>query len=108
MIPFQTHCNVNYDNWPWGDQNCTVKVSSWTFNKNEINLQPHLAEHNDYPESALTFDEFFNDQIEIFNSTTVVNDKTYPCCPGEIYTSMTMSVAFKQKAVFENNQLLRP
>ena len=55
----QTHCGVNYDNWPWGEQNCTFTAGSWTHDIENINIQPNVGfGEGDFPkqENPLNFD----------------------------------------------------
>ena len=40
---WQTHCDVNYQNWPWGMQNCTYTSGSWTYPKEDLDFQPYLG-----------------------------------------------------------------
>jgi hypothetical protein len=37
---FKTACDVNYDNWPWGVQNCTFKVGSWVNSLEKMDVKP--------------------------------------------------------------------
>ena len=43
IISFQTHCDVNYANWPWGEQNCTFTAGSWTYDMEQVDIQPYLG-----------------------------------------------------------------
>ena len=38
-IILQSHCNVNFNNWPWGEQNCTLIFGSWTYDMAHVNLE---------------------------------------------------------------------
>lgn len=55
----QTHCAVNYENWPWGDQNCTFKVGSWTYDMENIDIQPYM-DKTEGEESPVFFEHFIN------------------------------------------------
>ena len=54
----QTHCNVNYQNWPWGNQNCTFKAGSWTYEMKELDIQPYVGSSN--TATPLSFKHFIN------------------------------------------------
>ena len=58
---FQTACKVNYDNWPWGEQNCTFTAGSWTYDMDNIDLQPYI-DGIDY-KTPITFEHFENDLV---------------------------------------------
>jgi len=111
-IPFvtsQTHCDVNYANWPFGEQNCTYTAGSWTMDLENIDIQPYLGMTEPYRESPLNFDTMLHkDKYEILGSGYERKEKTYPCCPGEIYPSLTSSFQFKLKRKFENGVLMTP
>ena len=34
----RTFCSFNTDNWPWGEQNCSLIFGSWTYSEKDINL----------------------------------------------------------------------
>ena len=34
---------MNYQNWPWGMQNCTYTSGSWTYAKEDLDFQPYLG-----------------------------------------------------------------
>ena len=65
LYQFQTHCNVDYANWPWGEQNCTFTAGSWTYDMTQVDIQPYLGfgelggsdENHDAP---LEFDHFLH------------------------------------------------
>jgi hypothetical protein len=40
---FKTACDVNYDNWPWGVQNCTFKVGSWVHSLIDMDVKPVIS-----------------------------------------------------------------
>lgn len=30
---------MNFNNWPWGEQNCTLIFGSWTYDMAHVNLE---------------------------------------------------------------------
>ncbi len=38
IFDFQSHCNVNYTNWPWGVQNCSLSLGSWTYSMKDMDV----------------------------------------------------------------------
>jgi hypothetical protein len=47
-------------------------------------------------------------QYEIIASQYVRNEKTYACCPNEIYPNVKSSFQFKMKQMFESDTLMTP
>ena len=58
----QTHCSVNYDNWPWSEQNCTYTAGSWTHDIENINIKPSLDDLSKQ-ENPLNFDLFNKNRV---------------------------------------------
>jgi len=105
-VTTQTHCDVNYENWPFGEQNCTFTAGSWTMDMTRLDIQPYLGMSEPKNESPLEFDHMlYQNKYEILGSQYERNEKEYPCCPGEKYPSMTTSFQFKLKRKFENGKL---
>ena len=63
LLLLQTFCKVNYDNWPWGEQNCTFKVGSWTYDLANLNLQPYLSESNASQDTPVNTEYLKNDNV---------------------------------------------
>ena len=51
----QTYCNFNFNNWPWGEQNCTLEFGSWTYDMKNLDIVPYLQTFQESP--ILTFQE---------------------------------------------------
>ena len=34
---------MNYNNWPWGEQNCTYIAGSWTYDMENLDIKPSLG-----------------------------------------------------------------
>ena len=48
-MKYKTFCAVNYQGWPWSEQNCTFKLGSWTYDMNELDIVPFIDAENDQP-----------------------------------------------------------
>ena len=56
LCQFQTQCDVDYANWPWGEQNCTYTAGSWTYDMKQVDIQPYLGfSESDAQETPLDF-----------------------------------------------------
>lgn len=36
---FETYCNMDLKIWPFDEQKCEIKMGSWTYNSNQVNLR---------------------------------------------------------------------
>jgi len=109
-VTVQTHCDANYDNWPWGEQNCTFIAGSWTNDMESLDIQPYLGfGETDTRDSPLEFDHMLSgEKYEITGNEYRRDEKEYPCCPGEKYPSLKMSMQFKMKHMFKDGQKMTP
>jgi len=95
-----THAKVlcndqEFANWPWGEYDCSVKLGSWTFSANHINLTKY-NNRNDIgtedldPNSPvqITVNSFKKDPLET---------KFYDCCPNEPYQSLQFHFKVQRK-----------
>ena len=70
----QTHCGVNYDNWPWGEQNCTFTDGSWTHEIENIDIQPNVGfGEGDFPkqENPLNFDLHNKNRVSTYDKSLI-------------------------------------
>eukprot|EP00093_Oithona_nana_P003230 03230.XXX_9456_10409_1 [CDS] Oithona nana genome sequencing. len=104
-MKYKTFCAVNYQGWPWSEQNCTFKLGSWTYDMNELDIVPFIDAENDQP---LKVDYLDQTNIEVIGTNYVREEKVYSCCPGEMYPSITMSLQFRNTAKFQDNTLMSP
>jgi len=109
-VQTQTQCDVDYANWPWGEQNCTYTAGSWTYDMKQVDIQPYLGfSESDAQETPLDFGHLLSkNKYEITGNQYERNEKEYPCCPGEKYPSMRMSFQFKMKHMFKDGQKMTP
>merc|ERR1711894_584275 len=82
-VQTQTHCDVNYANWPWGEQNCTFTAGSWTYDMEQVDIQPYLGfTEAQAQDSPLNFEHLLSkNKFETTGNTYKRVEKTYPCCP---------------------------
>jgi hypothetical protein len=61
LYQFQTQCDVDFANWPWGEQNCTYTAGSWTYDMKQVDIQPYLGfSESDAQETPLDFDHLLS------------------------------------------------
>ena len=64
-MKYKTFCAVNYQGWPWSEQNCTFKLGSWTYDMNELDIVPFVGESD----QAVNVEHL--DQANVSNILTV-------------------------------------
>ena len=70
---------MNYDNWPWGEQNCTYTAGSWTHDIENINIRPSLDDVSK-EENPLNFDLFNKNRVSFTKSFSGAPEITgFPC-----------------------------
>jgi len=103
---FETVCKPNFQDWPWGEQNCTMIAGSWTYDQDNVSIQPYVD--GEMFKSPLDFEHFTNSAIEILGTDSLREEKTYSCCPDEIYPQLKLSVKFKYAQRYEHGKLVLP
>ena len=58
---------MNYNGWPWSEQNCTLVAGSWTYDSSEIDVQPYLSDESGVAESPLKFGGEFEHENDMNN-----------------------------------------
>ena len=60
----RTFCPIDFANWPWGEQNCTLIFGSWTYHESLLDLQP-LKDDSSHMD-AIDTKEFVNPRVILF------------------------------------------
>jgi len=89
-VSYKTICKFNEA--PQATQNCTMKIGSWT----EPAELTDLGLFADWAD-PFEFDYFNDHQIQIIKHGATIKEKTYDCCPDEIYKSAEFNLLFKIK-----------
>lgn len=91
FIPAITHtnlCESNFKDYPYGVQNCTIKIGSWTADKSQIEISPRL--------SPLDFEQMPKNMIDILSHELKAVEKKYDGFP-KTYQHLEMNLVFKYK-----------
>merc|ERR1712156_1001043 len=98
----ESHCNVNFNNWPWGEQNCTLIFGSWTYDMAHVNVEGFSLGNSG--DTTIALDNFSKSRYEISETSYFRQEKEYDADPGKAYPRMDLSLRFMQKVVYKNNQ----
>ncbi|KAL7045518.1 hypothetical protein ACKWTF_002249 [Chironomus riparius] len=88
---FETYCNMDLKIWPFDEQKCEIKIGSWTYNSNQINLKMDMVT----PIDAKS--HYNNLEWEVLNGTAERHEKFYSCCP-EPYGDVTFYLNFRRRS----------
>ncbi len=55
----RSFCAIDFGQWPWGEQNCTLIFGSWTYHEGLLDLQPLPLKG----ESAVDLTHFVNPRV---------------------------------------------
>ncbi|KAG5679171.1 hypothetical protein PVAND_008761 [Polypedilum vanderplanki] len=87
---FETYCTMNLKMWPFDEQNCEIKLGSWTYNAYQLNL------FLDKEKPAET-DHFHHVEWDLLKVTGERHEKYYSCCP-EPYPDITFYLQFRRRS----------
>lgn len=90
----KTTCKLDISAFPVDDQQCTLKIGSWTLSSAELHL--HLAADKSNPNLALYSP---HTEWELISANATSRTAKYPCCP-EMYMDITFSLHFRRKPWF--------
>ena len=64
---------MNYNNWPWGEQNCTYIAGSWTYDMENLDIKPSLGSSpQSMRDSPLDFTHLLDESgVSIFHTVQV-------------------------------------
>ncbi|XP_012266421.2 acetylcholine receptor subunit alpha-like 2 isoform X1 [Athalia rosae] len=87
---FMVFCDMDLRFWPFDTQVCSLRLGSWTFNGEQIDLQ--FPETEDRPDLMLHNSEWILKDV-----TRERNVAYYPCCP-EAYIDVTYNLTLKRES----------
>jgi len=85
-----SQCNFNLKKHPYGEQECTMKFGSWTFDGNVMDLIFY-----DKKEGMDLEDLHNTSGFEVVSTTAEKHTNYYPCCP-EPYPDLTFNITVKR------------
>lgn len=116
---YKSYCPINVEYFPFDIQECFLKISSWTYHGNELDLQ-HVCNGTsinspvdvEQPETIILrgidlTDYYYNVEWDILNVTAMKRVKFYPCCP-EPYPDITFNITLRRRTLFYTLNLIMP
>ena len=93
---FKSSCGINVEFFPFDEQRCTMKFSSWTYDGLQVNLL-------NQPEGDLT-NYVPNGEWDLIKLVVERNVVFYSCCE-EPYPDITFSIVLRRRPLFYGKQL---
>lgn len=111
---YKSYCPINVEFFPFDEQECFMKFSSWTYDGHEVDLQ-HVMEEKAQLEGdqmvipyGVDLCEYYqNVEWDIINVTARRYEKIYPCCP-EPYPDITFNITIRRRTLFYTINLIMP
>jgi len=85
-----THCNFTLDKTPYGEQTCSLKFGSWTYDSTMLDL--HLYGEQD----TADVDYYGSSEWRMVETKAKRDAKVYPCCPDEAYPSISYNLTIQR------------
>ncbi|CAG5121910.1 unnamed protein product, partial [Candidula unifasciata] len=116
---YKSYCPIDVEYFPFDIQECFLKISSWTYHGNKLDLQ-HLCNGSlinlpvDLEQAEMIIpggidltDYYYNVEWDILNVTAMKRVKFYPCCP-EPYPDITFNITLRRRTLFYTLNLIMP
>jgi len=97
---FRSTCPVDVKYFPFDDQTCNLKLSSWMYDGTKLNvtnLTSNIDLENYVP----------NGEWELLEARLVRTEQYYPCC-DEPYPSMTVTIRIRRKTLYYMYNIVFP
>jgi len=84
-----SHCNFTLDKAPYGQQKCSLKFGSWTYDADMLDIQLYMGS------KYADVDYFGSTEWKLVETTAQRNEKFYPCCV-EPYPDVTYNLTIQR------------
>lgn len=97
---FKSECKIDVKYFPFDKQVCDLKIGSWTYNGERIDILPnrHKFDLTQY----IVNSEWYMVDVKVKKNTNY-----YPCCP-QPYPTLTYTVVLKRRLLFYLTNLIIP
>ncbi|XP_052795030.1 acetylcholine receptor subunit alpha-like 1 isoform X2 [Mya arenaria] len=113
---YKSYCPINVEYFPFDEQECFFKFSSWAYDGIEVDLRHVWEEERGIIENNQTkipmgvdlCDYSQNFEWDIINVTATRKVKFYPCCQNKPYPDITFWITIRRKTLFYTVNLIMP
>lgn len=114
-VIYKSYCPINVEYFPFDMQECFIKISSWTYDGAELDLQHvcdsqaiYIGDNQKFILNGIDIKDYIpNVEWDIINVTAKRKEKFYPCCP-EPYPDITFNVTLRRRTLFYSLNLIMP
>ncbi|XP_023322147.1 acetylcholine receptor subunit alpha-1-A [Eurytemora carolleeae] len=97
---FRSTCPVDVKYFPFDDQTCNLKLSSWMYDGTKLNVMNRT--------SNIDLENYVpNGEWELLEARLVRTEQYYPCCI-EPYPSMTVTIRIRRKTLYYMYNIVFP
>ncbi|KAK0089728.1 hypothetical protein PV325_005875 [Microctonus aethiopoides] len=102
--PTQFHalCDLDLRLWPFDTQTCALKLGSWSYSGNQIDLRLNNASLK----NAVNLNQ--NSEWKLLELTRLRNITTYACCPDEPYIHLVFTLTIKRNSPLYSSLFMTP
>lgn len=93
-------CSFDLSYFPYDIQNCYIKMGSWSYANNKMYL-------TEFHPSIDISNYVVNEEWELDNYSTIINEKKYNCCPHK-FGDITFYIRLIRKSDYYNENLVIP
>ncbi|CAH1785823.1 unnamed protein product [Owenia fusiformis] len=111
---YKSSCEINVEFFPFDEQICTMKFSSWTYDAYQVDLvhigQARSGDGHGTSQIANGVDlrDYYRSvEWDLLAAPAKRNEKFYPCCP-EPFPDITFTVEMRRKTLFYTVNLIIP
>ncbi|KAI3386915.1 hypothetical protein SNEBB_004263 [Seison nebaliae] len=111
-VVYKSYCPIEVDYFPFDQQECYLKFSTWSYDGNNIDLQHMNAEHHNesiaYVNLGWDLSEYVSSvEWDIMAAPAERNVHQYECCP-EPYIDIFFRITLRRKTLFYSVNLIIP
>ena len=96
----RSRCAINVEFFPFDDQKCILKFTSWTYDGTRVNITNKTSE-------ADTKSYMASGEFELISAEALRDATYYSCCP-EPYPYVNFTIHIRRKTLFYFNNLIVP
>ncbi|XP_026464536.1 acetylcholine receptor subunit alpha-type acr-16-like [Ctenocephalides felis] len=99
---FSAFCELDLTYWPYDTQHCRIKLGSWTYDANQLDIVLSTPDTTDFTELLIS-----NNEWQVKDYTAERHQKYYPCCP-EPYADVEFNITLTRRSPTYSSLVITP
>ena len=87
-------CKLDFHNFPFDTQHCSMTFGSWKYTKKKLDLKPF--DSTDLIKNISINKDFSHNEWNIIGTDVSHEDIEYLCCPGDLYPNTIFTISLKR------------